>query len=177
MSPVSTLATLGVGATLSQEESDHQVKFDAFVAMSEELAKDDYEFTFLDNAPAIDNPFGASFATMNGVHVKNGDPLIIDAAGSVCRNFSMRGGREKEAGKYMRPFIIWCALIKARRPHLVIHEITPCPSARSMLRRELGEQYDRQAALLVTRSPCLDWVFLEFDNLIDCHSGIAAIES
>jgi hypothetical protein len=46
-----------------------------------------------------------------------------------------------------------------------------------MLRREHGEQYDRQAALLVTRSPCLDWVFLEFDNLIDCHSGIAAIES
>ncbi len=69
------------------------------------------------------------------------DQLRVWVAGSSCYDFSKRGKRGKDSGSSMRPWKIFIALVRVGRPHILLHEITPCKVAVALLREELGDLY------------------------------------
>lgn len=61
-------------------------------------------------------------------------------AGTTCRDFATYGHKLGLAGKHMKPFLVWCAEIRYRRPLFCLHEITATAPA-TLLDYYLGDLY------------------------------------
>ena len=79
-------------------------------------------------------------------HGQAGQQLRIWVAGSSCVDFSKRGKRSKDSGTSMRPWRIFVALVRKGRPHILLHEITVCKVALTLLKQELGDLYKISSA-------------------------------
>ncbi len=124
-------------------EADDSTKYAAYEEMGRVMAEDNYRSTFLDAPKCMccEHLDGAPLSAMDGHDVGSGDPICVWVAGSTCTDFSVRGKTAKSAGQTMLLFKVWGALVKARRPDIVLHEITPSAAARSMIRKEFSDLY------------------------------------
>eukprot|EP00959_Pyramimonas_sp_CCMP1952_P293068 6129290-Pyramimonas_sp.AAC.2 len=134
---------------------DVATKEQQYIRMNEAL-QNDLSNAFRQEVPCVNQNDGSTppdradstmpLDAFDGVHLdKTGcggsRPLTIWIAGTTCTDHSKRGKLAKKAGASMRPWHIWCGLVKHKKPLIVVQEITPSPDTRRMLHRELHDLY------------------------------------